>query len=45
MGETPDPLPAARSGVIYSRAAVDMICDLGVLEDLSTSGRTVYREK
>jgi len=39
----PGPLAPARSGVIYSRAAVDIICDLAVLESLSVSGRTVHR--
>lgn len=38
----PGRLAPARSGVIYSRAAVDIICELGVLEDLSVSGRAVY---
>ncbi|MDP2360575.1 MAG: ATP-grasp domain-containing protein [bacterium] len=38
-----EPLAPARSGVIYSRAAVDVICDLDVLERLSISGRAVHR--
>jgi carbamoyl-phosphate synthase large subunit len=38
----PGQLAPARSGVIYSRAAVDIICELDVLEDLSVSGRAVY---
>ncbi|MFA7331543.1 MAG: ATP-grasp domain-containing protein [Candidatus Delongbacteria bacterium] len=42
LGGAPEVLPPARSGVIYSRAAVDIICDLGVLEDLSVSGRAVH---
>jgi len=37
-------LPPARSGVIYSRAAVDIICDLGVLESLSVSGHAAYHQ-
>ena len=40
----PGVLPPARSGVIYSRAAIDIICDLDVLENLSISGRAVYHK-
>lgn len=42
LGEELDPLPPARSGVIYSRAAIDIVCDLEVLEQLSLGGRAVY---
>jgi carbamoyl-phosphate synthase large subunit len=45
MGERLDALDPCRSGVIYSRAAVDIICDLQVLEELSMMGRSVYEER
>jgi carbamoyl-phosphate synthase large subunit len=45
LGEDVSVLEPGRSGVIYSRAAVDIICDLGVLEELSTLGRAVYPER
>lgn len=38
----PGKLPPARSGVIYSRAAVDIICDLDVLESINVSGRVQH---
>lgn len=44
-GETLEPLPEARSGVIYSRMAMDIICDLDVLEGLSVSGHAVYHKE
>jgi carbamoyl-phosphate synthase large subunit len=43
LGAELAPLPPARSGVIYSRAAIDIICDLAVLEELSLAGRADYR--
>jgi carbamoyl-phosphate synthase large subunit len=45
FGEDVSPLQPARSGVIYSRAAVDIICDLDTLEELVVDGRTTYEEK
>jgi len=42
LGGAPEILSAARSGVIYSRAAVDIICELDVLESLSVTGRAVH---
>jgi carbamoyl-phosphate synthase large subunit len=42
LGGPPEVLPPARSGVIYSRAAVDIICELDVLESLSVTGRAVH---
>jgi carbamoyl-phosphate synthase large subunit len=36
-------LSAAKSGVIYTRMAMDIVCDLEVMESLSTKGCAQYR--
>ncbi len=39
LGQDPGDLPAAKSGVIYTRLSIDQVCDLSTLQALNTAGQ------
>ncbi len=43
LGHERPKLEAARSGVIYTRMAMDIVCDLDVMESLATRGSAQYK--